>query len=203
LDEVLIIGPKMTQETTETIRKIQEHIRVAQSRQKSYANKRRKSLEFQVGDKVFLKVSLTKGVKRFGVWGKLSPTYIGPYEIIEKLNPIAYHLDLPIELGHVHNVFYISQLRKYTLDSDHTIVSEPIEIIEDLVYEERPIQILDHRIKQLRNKRIRLVKVLWTNHTSQEATWETEEAMKTKYPHLFEVILYVMVKSISLEDETF
>jgi len=82
----------------------------------------------------------------------LSPRYIGPYEIIERLNLVAYHLDLPVELEHVHNVFHISQLRKYIPDPDHTIVTDPIEITEDLVYEEHPIQILDHRIKQLRNK---------------------------------------------------
>ena len=109
LDEALIIGPEMIQETIETIRKIREHIRIAQSRQKSYADKRRRPLEFQVGDKVFLKVSPTKGIKRFGVRGKLSPRYIGPYEIIDKLNPVAYRLDLPVELEHVHNVFHISQ----------------------------------------------------------------------------------------------
>jgi len=108
LDEALIIGPEMIQETTETIRKTREHIRVAQSRQKSYADKRRRPLEFQVGNKVFLKFSPTRGVKRFGVGGKLSPRYIGPSEIIERLNPIAYRQDLPIELKHVHNVFHIS-----------------------------------------------------------------------------------------------
>jgi len=85
--------------------------------------------------KFFLKVSPTRGVKRFGVQGKLSPRYIGPYEIIEKLNPVAYQLDLPVELEHVHDVFYVSQLKKYIPDLDHTIISEPIEITEDLVYE--------------------------------------------------------------------
>ena len=90
----------------------------------------------------------------------MSPRYIGPYDIIEKLNPVAYRLDLPIELEHVQNVFHVSQLKKYIPNSDHTIVSEPIEITEDLVYEERPAQILDRRIKQLRNKPIPLVKVL-------------------------------------------
>jgi len=97
----------------------------------------------------------------------LSPRYVGPYEIIERLNPVAYHLDMPVELVHVHNVFHISQLRKYIPDPDHTIVSEPIEITEDLEYEERPVEILDRSIKHLRNKQIPLVKVLWTNHTSQ------------------------------------
>ena len=118
----------------------------------------------------------------------MSPRYIGPYEIVERLNPVAYRLELPAELEHVHNVFHISQLRKYIPDPNHTIVSEPVDIAEDLVYEEHPVQILDRRIKQLRNKQIPLVKVLWTNHTSQEATWETEEAIQAKYPHLFEVI---------------
>jgi len=117
-----------------------------------------------------LKVSPTSGVKRFGVRDKLSPRHIGPYEIIEKLNPVAYRLDLPVELEHVHNVFHVSQLKKYIVDPEHTIVSEHVEITEDLVYEECPGQILDRRIKQLRNKQIPLVKVLWTNHTPQEAT---------------------------------
>ena len=104
----------MIQETVETIRRIWEPIKVAQSRQTSYADKRRRPLEFQIGDKVFLKVLATKGIKRFRVRGKLSPRYIRPYEIIEKLNPAAYRLDLPVELEHVRNVFHISQLRKYT-----------------------------------------------------------------------------------------
>jgi len=193
----------MIQETTETIRKIREHIRVAQSRQKSCVDKRRRPLEFQVGDKVFLKVSPTRGVKRIGVRGKLSPRYIGPYEIIESLNPVTYCLDLPVKFEHVYNVFHIFQLRKCIPDPDHTIITEPIEITEDLVYKERPVQILDCRIKQLRNKQTPLVKVLSTNHTSQEATWETKEAIKTKYSNLFEAILHDMVEFISFEDETF
>ena len=89
-----------------------------------------------MGDKVFLKVSLAKGIKRFGVRGELSPRYIGTYEIIEKLSPISYRLDLPVELEHVHRMFHISQLRKYIPDSDRTLVFEHIEITKDLVYEE-------------------------------------------------------------------
>ena len=108
LDEALVIGPEMIQETTETIRKIQEHIKVAQNRQKSYADKRRRPLEFQVGDKIFFFFLPTKGVKRFGVRGKLSPRYTGPYEIAERLNPVAYRLELPTELEHIYNVFHIS-----------------------------------------------------------------------------------------------
>jgi len=136
LDEALTLGPELIQETTEMIRKIQEHIKAAQSRQKSYVDRRRRPLEFQVGDKVFLKVSPIKRVKRCNVRGKLSPRYIGPYEIIEKLNPVAYRLELPTELEHVHNVFHISQLRKYIPDPSHAIITEPVEIAENLMYEE-------------------------------------------------------------------
>ena len=142
-------------------------------------------MEFDVGDKVFLKVSPTRGIRRFGVCGKLSPRYIAPYEIIEKLSPVAYRLDLPINFEHVNNVFHISQLRKYVPDPDHAIILEALELAENQAYEERPVQILDRRVKYLHNKQIPLVKVLWANHTSSEATWETEEEMKVKYPHLF------------------
>ena len=104
------------------------------------------------------------------------------------MNPIAHRSELLVELEHVHNVFHISQLRKYTPDPNHAIVPEPIEITAGLVYKGQPIQILDRRIKQLRNKQISLVKVPWSNHTSQEATWGTEKEMKAKYVQLFEVI---------------
>ena len=138
-------------------------------------------------DKVFLRVSPVKGVNRFHLRGKLSPRYIGPYEIIEKLNLVAYRLNLPIELEHVRNVFHVSQLQKYVPDSNHIIITEPVEIAKNLMYEEHPVQILDYRVKQLRNKSIPLVKVLWTKHNSSEVTWETEEDMRSKYPYLFEV----------------
>ena len=101
---------------------------------------------------MFLKVSPTKDIWRFGVQGRLSPRYIGPYEIIKKLNPIAYPLHLLIDLEHVHDVFYVSQFRKYIPDPDNAVIIEPIEVTADLAYEERPIQILECRVKQLCNK---------------------------------------------------
>jgi len=106
----MIIGPELIQETTEKVLRIQEHIKPAQSRQKGYAYHRRRPLKVQVKDKVFLKVSPIKGVRTFNVRGKLSPRYIGPYEIIEKLNPVACRLNMPMELEHAHNVFHISHL---------------------------------------------------------------------------------------------
>jgi len=139
LDEALIIGSKMIQETVKTIRKNGEHVQVAQRQQKSYADKRRRPLEFQLGDKVFRKASPTKGIKRLGVQGKLSLRYIGPHEIIENLNPVPYRLDLLGELEHMHNVFHTSQRRKYTPNPNHTIVSELIQITVDLAYKDQPI----------------------------------------------------------------
>ena len=103
--------------------------------------------------------------------GKLRPTSTEPYKFIERLNPIAYRLDLPVQLKHVHNVFHISQIMKYTLDADHAIVFETIEVSRGLGYEEHSVQIIDRKIKQLRIKQIPLVKVYWVNHTSSEATW--------------------------------
>ena len=106
------------------------------------------------------------------------------------MNPIAYRLRLPTKLEQVHNVFHISQLRKYIPDPNHIIDPEPIEIAENLAYEEHSVQILDRRVKKLRKKSIPLVKVLWANLDSSEATWEAEEDMKNKYPHLFEVSFF-------------
>ncbi|KAL5569900.1 hypothetical protein UlMin_026475 [Ulmus minor] len=120
-------------------------MKTAQSRQKSYANKRKRPLEFQVGDSVFLKVAPMKGVMLFGKKGKLSPRYIGPFEILERIGKVAYRLALPPELSLVHNVFHVSMLQKYVPDPSHVLENEPIEVYEDLTYEEQPVQILDPR----------------------------------------------------------
>ena len=122
---------------------------------------------------------------RFGKRGKLSPRYIGPYEIIERIGAVAYRLKLPIELVRIHDVFHVSMLRKYIPDSSHILRDQPIELKENLTYEERPVQILDRKEQVLRNKRIPLVKVLWMNHGVEEATWEREDQIQTQYPHLF------------------
>ncbi|KAL5576744.1 hypothetical protein UlMin_018443 [Ulmus minor] len=145
-----------------------------QSRQKSYAE-----------DSVFLKVAPMKGVMRFGKKGKLSLRYIRPFEILERIGKVAYKLALPLEFSAVHNVFHVSMLRKYILDPSHVLESEPIEVREDLTYEEQPVQILNRKDKTLHNKVISLVKILWRNHKVEKITWEREGEMKIKYPHLF------------------
>ena len=126
-----------------------------------------------------------EGGVRFGKRGKLNPRYIGPFEIGERIGPMAYRLDLPEELSRVHNVFHISMLRKYVPDPSHVLEAPEIELRDDLSYEEQPVQILGREEKELRNKAISLVKVLWRNHLVEEATWEREDQMRSQYPHLF------------------
>ncbi|XP_073137931.1 uncharacterized protein [Henckelia pumila] len=160
-------------------------MRTAQSRQKSYADARRRDLEFAVGDHVFLKVSPMKGVARFGRRGKLNPRYIGPFEILERVGTLAYRLALPPGLAAVHNVFHVSMLRRYVSNPSHVLDFEPLQLPPDLVYEERPVRILAREERRLRTRVIPMVRVQWLNHSEEEATWETEEDMRTRYPELF------------------
>ncbi|KAA0042118.1 pol protein [Cucumis melo var. makuwa] len=158
----------------------------AQSRQKSYADVRRKDLEFEVGDKVFLKVAPMKGVLQFERRGKLSPRFVGPFEILEWIGPVAYRHALPPSLSAVHDMFHVSMLMKYVPDPSHVVDYEPLEIDENLSYTEQPVEVLAREMKMLRNREIPLVKVLWRNHRVEEATWEREDDMRARYPELFE-----------------
>jgi hypothetical protein len=178
-------GPEIIFKTNENVKIIRDRLKAAQSRQKSYADNRRRDLEFQVGDQVFLKLSPWKGVVRFGKRGKLSPRYIGPYEITERVGPVAYRLRLPPELSRIHDVFHVSMLRKYVADPSHILQEQPISLKKNLTYEEEPVQLLDRKEQVLRNKTISLVKVLWRSHQVEEATWEPEDQMRQQYPHLF------------------
>jgi hypothetical protein len=126
-----------------------------------------------------------KGVMRFGRRGKLSPRYVGPFEILEKIGAVAYRLALPPNLSGIHNVFHISMLRKYVSDPTHVLESKPLQVQANMTYEETSTRILDRREQVLRNKTISLVKVLWSNHSVEEASWELEESMQEKYPYLF------------------
>ena len=160
-------------------------MKAAQSRQKSYTDKKQRKLELEVGDHVFLKVSPWKGVARFGKKGKLSPRYVGSFEILERVGPIAYQLALPPALSKIHDVFHVSALRKYIPHPSHVLKQIPMPIQGNLTYEEIPVEILDQKEQVLRTKTVAFVKVLWRNQTRKEATWESKEEMKKKYPQLF------------------
>ncbi|XP_055825931.1 uncharacterized protein LOC129894319 [Solanum dulcamara] len=163
---------------------IRQRLLTAQSRQKSYVDKRRRNLT--VGDKIFLRVSPMKGVMHFRKRGKLSPQYIGPYEILDRVGGVAYRLSLPLDMSFIHPVFHVSLLRKYIMDSSRVLEAPTIHIDKKLMYEEDPVAIIDKQVRKLRSKEIVSVKVLWRNYTVQEDTWESEDDMRVKYPHLFQ-----------------
>ncbi|KAJ9552657.1 hypothetical protein OSB04_016702 [Centaurea solstitialis] len=175
-----LFRPDVVQETTDKIKMVQEKLKVARDRQKSYADNRRKPLEFQVGDKVLLKVSPWKGLLRFGKKGKLNPRFVGPFRVIERIGPVAYRLDLPIELSSIHDTFHVSNLKKCLSEETVVLPLDEIQIDEQLRVSEEPIEILDREIKQLRRSRIPIVKVKWNSRHGREFTWEREAFMKSK-----------------------
>ncbi|XP_063943376.1 uncharacterized protein LOC135150632 [Daucus carota subsp. sativus] len=128
---------------------------------------------------------MDQDVNKFGKKGKLSPRYVGPFEILRRVGKVVYELALPPQMEHIHNVFHVSMLKKYNLDSKHVIEYEPVELEADLSYVEMPVEILDRKEKVLRNKVVKLVRVLWRNPKVEESTWELESDMREKYPHLF------------------
>jgi hypothetical protein len=135
-----------------------------------------------VGDHVYLKVSPTKGVQRFGIKGKLTPRYIGPYEIIETCGPVAYQLKLPPHMSAVHDVFHVSQLRKCVRLPTEVLPEPELEIEPNLSYQEHPVKVLDQKERSTRARSIRMYKVQWSHHLVEEATWETEDFLRSRFP---------------------
>ncbi|WMV25159.1 hypothetical protein MTR67_018544, partial [Solanum verrucosum] len=160
-------------------------LRIAQSRQKCYAGVRRRDLEFELSDWVYLKISPMKGVMIFGKKGKLSPRYVGLYQILRRIGNVAYELDLPNELATVHLILHVFMLKKCVGYPTFIISLEGLGLDESLSYEEIPVEILDRQVKRLRNKKFASVKVLWRNHLVEGATWEAETNMMSRYPHFF------------------
>ncbi|XP_058761197.1 uncharacterized protein LOC131634544 [Vicia villosa] len=179
------LGPEIIQETTDKVKMIQNNLKKAQDRQKNYADKRRRPLEFEVGDHVYLKV--TPRLRLGGPFKtrKLSPRYVGPYQIMSRVGEVAYQLALPPSLSGLHDVFHVSQLRKFVPDTFHPILPDPVEVEPDLSYDPQPCRILERASKSLRSKEIPIVKVMWDEARPEEATWELESEMRESYPHLF------------------
>ncbi|XP_073220906.1 uncharacterized protein, partial [Cicer arietinum] len=160
-------------------------MRASQSRQKSYHDKRRKNLEFQEGDHVFRRVTPTTGVGQALKMRKLTPRFIGPYQILKRVGNVAYQIALPPSFSNLHSVFHVSQLRKYIFDPSHVIESDKVQIKKNLTFETLPLQIEDQKAKGLGGKTISLVKVVWGGATGESATWEVESQMRDSYPELF------------------
>nr|GEU69461.1 putative reverse transcriptase domain-containing protein [Tanacetum cinerariifolium] len=170
-----LTGPELVQETTKTISQIKDRHKAACDRQKSYADKRRKPLEFGVCDYVLLKVSSWKGGVRFGKKGKLASRFVGPFEIIEKVGPVAYRLYLPEELNGVHDTFHVSNLKKCLADPTLQVPLDEIRVDAKLKFVEEPVEILEKEFKKLKRSRIAIVKVLWNSKRGLEFTWEHED----------------------------
>ncbi|KAJ8747629.1 hypothetical protein K2173_012995 [Erythroxylum novogranatense] len=145
-----LVRPELIQMTVKKVNLVKQRLKAAQDRMKSYTDAHRKEMEYEKG--------------------KLSPRYVGPYEILERIGPLAYRLALPPEFSQIHDVFHVSMLRRYRSDPSHVIQVSDIQLRDDLSYEEIPVAILDTKEKVLRNKIVQLVKVLWRNHAVEEAT---------------------------------
>nr|GFA95098.1 putative reverse transcriptase domain-containing protein [Tanacetum cinerariifolium] len=154
-------------------------------KKKSYADLKRKPMEFQVGDKVMLKVSPWKGVVRFGKRGKLNPRYVGPFKVLERIGDVTYKLDLPEELSRVHNTFHVSNLKKCHADEPLAVPLDGIHFDDKLQFVEEPVEIIDSEVKRLNRSRIPLVMIRWNSKRGLEFTWECEDQFRKKYPHLF------------------
>jgi hypothetical protein len=181
-----IFGPDLVVEAEDKVKVIQDNLKTAQSRQKSYADQRRKPLQFQVGDFVYLRESPIKGVQHFVIKGKLAPRYVGPFEILKVCGPVAYKILLPSQLATIHDVFHISQLKKCIKVPTEIVETRAIEIEPDLSYIEQPIQILDTKERVTRRKKIKMYKILWDHHTEEEATWETESYLQRNFPNFLQ-----------------
>ena len=184
--ESSITSPDLIKDTSEKVGLIQKRLLTAQSLQKSYADKRCRPLEFEVGDHIFLKVMPKREVVRFGKQGKLAPRYIGPFEVLERVGTFAYQLALRSSLSSVQEVFHVSMLQKYTPYPSHVVDWGGIIVDTYGTFEEGLARILDSRDKILQCKTVRLVKVLWQHRGVEEATWECEDMMRTTYPFPFE-----------------
>nr|GFB18474.1 putative reverse transcriptase domain-containing protein [Tanacetum cinerariifolium] len=160
-------------------------MQAARDRQKSYADLKCKPIEFQVGDKVMLKVSPWKGIVRFGKQGKLNPRYVGPFKVLERIGDVAYKLDLPKELSRVHNTFHVSNLKKCHANEPLAVPLDGLHFDDKLHFVEEPVEFMDREVKRLKRSRIPLVKVRWNSKQGPEFTWECEDQFRKKYPHLF------------------
>jgi hypothetical protein len=180
-----VFGPDILLEAEENIKMVRENLKTSQSRQWSYDDTRRRELSFEVGDYVYLKVSPIRGTKRFAVKGKLAPRYIEPYHIQARHGEVAYQLSLRENMSIMHDVFHVSLLKECLRVPEEQLPIEDLEVQEDLTYIEKPTQILETTDRVTRRSAIQMCKVKWGHHSEEEATWESEDDLRAKYPELF------------------
>jgi hypothetical protein len=181
----LMVGPEILQEMENIVRKVQQNLKEAQDRQKSYADQKRRNLEFQVGDHVYMKVKAQKLSLKLGNYANLAPRFCGPLEILTRIGPVAYQLALPTNLR-IHNVFHVSLLKKYIHDPTHRIDWNLVQVEPKGEFQVEPLRILDWREITLRNRSITQVKVQWKHFSPEEATLDLEEDLRKSHPILFQ-----------------
>jgi hypothetical protein len=178
----MIFRPDIVEEAESIVHHTQEHLKATKSQQETYANKRRRPLEFEVRNHVYLRVSPMKGMKRFGMKGKLAPRYIGPFTILEKCGSVAYELDLPPSLVGVHGIFHVLQLKKCLKAPVGIVLPKVTPLEADLSYPEHPIKVLDQKDRVTRPKTIKFFKIQWSNHSKEEATRESKDFLRSCHP---------------------
>ena len=186
MGESSITGPDLIRDTSKKVGMIRKRLLTDQSRQKSYADIRRRPLEFKAGDHVFLKVMPKRGVIRLEKRWKLPPRYIRPFEVLERVEAVTYRLAFPSSLLSVHEVFHISMLWKYTPDPNHIVDWGELVVDVDGTFEEGPVRIMDSREQVLYGKTVRHVKVLWQHLGFEEVTWECKDTVRVNYPFLLD-----------------
>ena len=176
---------QVIEETIEKICVIRNRLKTIQSRQKSFPDQNQWEVEYDLDDYVFLKVSLMHGMTQFGINAKLTPRNVGPFENVERVGDIAYHLNLSLQLSHVHSVYHVSMLKKHTRNPSLLLPYTEIPIQADVTYEEQPTKIPTRDLRMLHNKETPIVKMHWQRRSEEKAIWELESEMYEKYSHLF------------------
>jgi hypothetical protein len=179
--EKVIFGPDVVEEAEATVHCIQDNLKAMKSHQETYVNKRHQPLEFEARDHVYLWVSPMKGVKRFGMEGKLAPCYIRPFPILKKCETVDYKLDLPPSLARVHDILHMSQLKKCLKALGDVVLPEVTPLEADLSYPVHPIKVLDQKDRVMRHKIIEFFNIQWRNHSEEEATWESEDSLRSHH----------------------
>ena len=184
LEDRILLGPEMLRDMEQQVVRIREHLTTAQDRQKKYADAHRTDKQFAVGEKVFLRVRPRKSPIRYGKGSKLAPRFVGPFEILERIGPVAYRLALPPSLARIHDVFHVSVLRQYIPDVVHVLDWNALQV-EDGQLALEPVRILEQRELTLRGRTIEQVRVQWDPTDDFSATWEDASRLRDLYPYLF------------------
>lgn len=184
LEDRVMLGREILQEMEEQMATIKQRLKEARNRQKSYANAKRVDRNFEEGSQVFIRIKPFKSPFRIGKGTKLSPRFVGPFTILERVGLVAYNLELSFHLRRMHNVFHVSMLRKYVPDPSHVLKFEKLQVSEEGVLQVEPLCILNRQVRRLKNREFEQVKVQWDQYSPRSATWEDADVIFKDFPYL-------------------